>query len=164
MPSLIEEEDIQSFKTVWEEYGRRIITELRENPNDKELSKAVKSSMKTLTKSVNSRLPTIKRQLFLFGKNQVISKRRGRKRGAIYIQPTSLARSRKNSTKRSGKKSITRGRQPKDRSHSQMNVTEEDENFTFSQPKSKKRKREQTHSLKEAIRDNRAPAKRPKKQ
>ena len=125
--NIIEDKDIQNFTKAWKNYGEKIINEMKENQNNKNLSKAVKSSIKIMNKSLSSKLPTITRQLILFGKDHLVAKKRGRTAGGINVQPTTLARSKNTGTRLSGKKSMTRGRQPKDKSKAQLNITEEDE-------------------------------------
>ena len=86
--NIIEDKDIQNFTKAWKNYGEKIINEMKENRNDKNLSKAVKLSIKIMNKSLSSKLPTITRQLILFGKDHLVAKKRGRRAGGINVQPT----------------------------------------------------------------------------
>ena len=100
-----------------------------------------------MKKSMNSKTNTLIKQLIWFGKDQHKKRLKGKLRSAINVQPTAVARSRANGTKRRGRKAVKRGRPYKD-------VGKEvivDGEVIPAQPAPMKRKKRSKHSFKDSL-------------
>ena len=150
------QDDIDSFKDTWEQFGNKILKEMEIGGNNKELKKSIKSVTKTMKKSMNSKTNTLIKQLIWFGKDQHKKRLKGKLRSAINVQPTAVARSRANGTKRRGRKAVKRGRPYKD-------VGKEvivDGEVIPAQPAPMKRKKRSKHSFKDSLAKNKPPSRR----
>ena len=148
---------VENFKSIWKNYGDKIVSLLQNNTKNTNLIKAINSAAKIMTKSLKSETETITKQLVWFGKDQHKKKVRGKLRAAINVQPTSVARSKANGAKRRGRKVTCRGRPHKNK---QANLILDDDTIVPSQDKLKKKKVRAKHSFKEALAKNIPPPRR----
>ena len=121
-----------------------------------ELKRSIKSVAKIMKKTMKSQTNTLIQQLIWFGKDQHKKRLKGKLRSAINVQPTAVARSRANGTKRRGRKAVKRGRPYKD-------VGKEvivDGEVIPAQPAPMKRKKRSKHSFKDSLAKNKPPSRR----
>ena len=104
---MFSQEDIDSFRKTWEEFGMKIVNEMENGNRNEELKKSIESVTKVMKKSIKSKTNTLIKQLIWFGKDQK-KLVKGKKRAKMNVQPTSLARSRANKTNRRGRKATKR--------------------------------------------------------
>ena len=83
------QDEIDSFKDTWEQFGNKIIKEMESGKNI-ELKKSIKSVTKMMKKTMNSKKNTLIRQLIWFGKDQHKKRLKGKLQSAINVQPTAV--------------------------------------------------------------------------
>ena len=128
--------------------------------------RCAKAAMKIMKKFQTFTVPTLMRHLAQFGKEIAGKKVNGKRRTSINVQPSALARSRQNGTKRRGRKAIGITRPHKDRSGQQAEfVLENGETIVLpSLGKANKKSTAQPHNLQLAVDQQKAPLRRHRKQ